>query len=108
MPMIVAYINGRINLYIEFLKNGKNIKAHFHQFESQIGAYKALNENYILLDFELENPYPRSIPQYCKQYGNKYYCFVISTHLLYHDGKLISKNVSNRLTSSGHQVQHIL
>jgi len=91
-----------MNLYIELLRNGDSIQAHFDRFESENGAYKVYKDKYILLDFELRKNRPTRLPKGCEEYSKKYFCFVLSTNSLYCGDKCVRKNVSNKLKSSGY------
>jgi len=103
-PKVGAYVSeGSFDRYIEFIRNGNNIKEHFDRFESVEGDYKADKDNYIILDFELVEARPNTFPESCEKYKNNYYCFVLNTNTLYRGGVVVRNNVSKSLVSSGEE-----
>jgi hypothetical protein len=100
-PTIDFYLNGRLNKYLELVRNGVDIGKHLDKFENTDGAYHRHRDNYVILDFELRKMEPKGLPAEYAHLNNKYYCFVKQQNVLYKGKNIISIDVSNRLPKPG-------
>ena len=87
------FLNGRINSYLELLRNGDRVQAHVDRFKKG-GTYESVgsNGNYALLDIELKSLDPKSIE--LKIATPKFYTFVRMSNSLYLGSTLIKTNVA--------------
>lgn len=88
------FLNGRINSYLELLRNGDRVQAHVDRFKKG-GTYESVgsNGNYALLDIELKSLDPKSIE--LKIATPKFYTFVRMSNSLYLGSTLIKTNVAS-------------
>jgi len=87
------FINGRINSYLEFIRNGDRIQEHVNRFKKG-GRYESVgaNGNYAILDIELKESTLKSIK--IKEATPRFYTFLKMTNSLYLGPKLIKENVA--------------
>ncbi len=97
-PTIDLFINGTMNKYLEFVRNGLQLQDHFDKFESPSGPYHRHRERYAIVDFQLrgrEKAYPVhfTAPEGRTHIG-PLYRFYVQSNTLYKDGVLLKCGVS--------------
>mmetsp|Transcript_15112 Transcript_15112/g.13653 ORF Transcript_15112/g.13653 Transcript_15112/m.13653 type:complete len:436 (+) Transcript_15112:426-1733(+) len=98
-PTIGLFLNGRLGIFLEVIRNGYNIKKHLDKFEEL--NYHSHKSDYIILDFCSEKL--SNLPTVSTKYPqvlNKYYRFDRADNMLYRGNSVIRKNVSKLLPSS--------
>jgi hypothetical protein len=88
-PTVDFYLNGKLDTYLELVRNGSLLEKHFDRFEQEEGAYYSKKHRYAILDLELDKYQPNEIPIKYKAISGKYWCFVKPMNCLYHGGKLV-------------------
>jgi hypothetical protein len=100
-PAVDFFLNGRLNIYLELVRNGDKIEKHFDRFEDEDGAYhnRQKGSDYAILDFNLLTTAPAAVPSKYQHVGHKFYTFVKQRNELHRGPTLAELKESNLIKS---------
>ena len=84
-PSVDFYLNGRLNMFLELVKNGSLLGQHFDRFIS--GSY-GVEKPFAILDINFKTDKPRELPEMYKEFEEKYFTYVVQTRQLFRGAKL--------------------
>lgn len=87
-PSVDYYLNGRVNMYLELVKNGSRLNEHFDRFIS--GDYGD-SKPFAILDINFTTKEPRELKGKYEEYKNVFYTYVVQTRELYHGMELFKQ-----------------
>lgn len=79
-PSVDYYLNGRLNMYLELVKNSSLLESHFDRFLT--GEY-GMEKPFAILDINFKTTEPRELTGKYKTLENNYFTFVVQTQVLY-------------------------
>eukprot|EP01039_Chlorochromonas_danica_P005780 gene5778-6365_t len=79
-PSVDYYLNGRLNMYLELVKNSSLLASHFDRFLT--GDY-GMKKPFAILDINFKTTAPRQLTGKYKTLENNYFTFVVQTRVLY-------------------------
>ncbi len=92
------YLNGKLDMYIEAIRNADDtsMKEHVDRFE--IGAYKQFKDSYVILNYDFKNiAAPNCLSQI--KYPEKVYTYIKQINTLYKGRNVLKRNVSPFVSS---------
>jgi hypothetical protein len=96
-PTVDFYINGKINTFVEVIRNGSNLDKHISRFDKDGRYYQRMMDfksDYVIFDIDLEKEVPNEV-------NNDRYCSYqyLSNTFYANRGKLMLQNACPRIRS---------
>ncbi len=84
LPCLDFYVNGKFDICIEIIKNTSKLESHIDRFEASGGAYKHFQNNYVILDFQMDKkPILSTLPKKYEYLAEKIFTFSYHENCLY-------------------------
>ncbi len=84
LPCVDFYVNGKLDVCIEIIRNTSNFEKHLDRFESNAGEYRHFRDNYVILDFQMDNkPILSTLPTKYEHLKEKIFTFSYLENCLY-------------------------
>lgn len=101
-PSVDYYLNGRLDMHLELVKNGNLLEEHFDRFLS--GAY-GLRKPFAVLDISFVTDKPRELSGKYAVYNSVFYTYVVQTRELYRGTELFTCGSGTSLSAPSERVR---
>ena len=86
------FVNGKLNTFIELIRDSDDVVGHFDRFVKTGGAYFAQKKRFAVLDIVTNGNTPFKLPQSYEKYEDQFYTFIVTENEL-NKGSLVVTTV---------------